>query len=69
MIGARKRNPTYNRGDKTEFYTPLYLDIVNNYVISQIYCKFVDADEFEPEYLRLSQAEREQLEKNKKENQ
>ena len=45
MVGARKRNPTYNRGDKTEFYTPLYLDIVNNYVISQIYCKFVDADE------------------------
>ena len=31
--------------------------------------QFVDADEFEPEYLRLSQAEREQLEKNKKENQ
>ena len=31
--------------------------------------QFVDANEFEPEYLRLSQAEREQLEKNKKENQ
>lgn len=28
---------------------------------------FVSADEFKPEYLRLSQAEREQLEKNKKE--
>lgn len=30
---------------------------------------YVSADEFEPEYLRLSQAEREQLEKNKKEKQ
>lgn len=29
---------------------------------------FVSADEFKPEYLRLSQAEREQLEKSKKEN-
>lgn len=30
---------------------------------------YASADEFEPEYLRLSQAEREQLEKNQKENQ
>lgn len=30
--------------------------------------KYLDADEFEPEYLRLSQAERERLEKTQKEN-
>ena len=34
MAGARKRNPTCDREKKTKFFTPLYLDIANNCVIS-----------------------------------
>ena len=34
MVGTRKRNPAYDRGNTTEFPPPSYLDVVYKIVIN-----------------------------------